>query len=80
MNKLFENKSSKNDLKVFESWDFGKTNFLLVIAGLIFIISGYIFMATGEVYSTKSLTIAPIFLFLGYFLIPVALMFKNKKT
>ena len=80
MNKLFENKNSRNDSEIFESWDFGKTNYLLFITGLIFIISGYIFMATGEVYSTKSLTIAPIILFIGYFLIPVSLMVKNKNT
>ena len=42
---------------------------------------GYIVMAKGEVNSFQSLTLAPIFLFLGYIiLIPISLLIKRKEN
>ena len=66
------------NVKVSQSWDFSKLNYLIFTFGLISIFFGYIIMATGEVNSFQSLTLAPIFLFLGYIiLIPISLIIKK---
>ena len=58
---------------------FTKTNYILFIAGLFVIILGYVFMATGELNSTRSLTVAPIVLLVGYLvIIPISIMYKKK--
>ena len=80
MNKLFNNKTLKNDLKLFESWEYDKFNYKIFIIGLTLILSGYVVMAYGEVYSFQSLTIAPIMLFLGYLIIPISLILKSKSN
>ena len=74
----------KNHLKetlksnVTESWGFSKLNYLIFTFGLISIFFGYTIMATGEVSSFQSLTLAPIFLFLGYIiLIPISLIIEK---
>ena len=68
----------KPNVKVSQSWDFSKLNYLIFTFGLISIFFGYIIMATGEVNSFQSLTLAPIFLFLGYIiLIPISLIIKK---
>ena len=75
--KQFKVKSSK---KTSRLWDFSKFNYYIFIFGLISIFFGYIVMAMGEVYSLQSLTIAPIFLFIGYIIIiPLSLIIKIKE-
>ncbi len=62
-------------------WGFSKLNYLIFTFGLISIFFGYVVMATGEVNSFQSLTLAPIFLFLGYIiLIPISLLIKTKRN
>tara|TARA_B100000427_G_C15338311_1_gene519974 strand:- start:56 stop:301 length:246 start_codon:yes stop_codon:yes gene_type:complete len=79
MSKVFYNKSSKADSSIFKSWSFSNINYILFSIGIALIIIGYILMASGEVNSLKSLTIAPIILFLGYIVfIPLALIYKDK--
>ena len=69
----------KSSMKGSLSWGFSKLNYLIFAFGLISIFFGYIVMATGEVDSFQSLTLAPIFLFLGYvILIPLSLLIKTK--
>ena len=79
MSNLFHNgKDSSDDL--FESWSYGKENYILFAVGIITIILGYVIMALGETYSFQSLSLAPILLFLGYIiLIPIALIYKKDK-
>ena len=68
-------------MKVSQSWGFSKLNYLIFAFGLISIFLGYVVMATGEVNSFQSLTLAPIFLFLGYIiLIPISLLIKTKEN
>ena len=56
-------------------------NYLIFTFGLISISSGYLVMAKGDVDSFQSLTLAPIFLFLGYIiLIPISLLIKRKEN
>ena len=69
----------KSNVKVSLSWGFSKLNYLIFAFGLISIFFGYVVMGTGEVNSFQSLTLAPIFLFLGYvILIPLSLLIKTK--
>ena len=64
---------------LFEGWTFGNTNYILFGAGLLLVIIGYFFMATGNVNSFRSLTLAPIMLFLGYIIVlPIALVYRDK--
>tara|TARA_B100000035_G_scaffold49024_1_gene37559 strand:- start:53 stop:304 length:252 start_codon:yes stop_codon:yes gene_type:complete len=76
-----EQLKGKSHMKVALSWGFSKLNYLIFTFGLISIIFGYIVMATGEVNSFQSLTLAPIFLFLGYIiLIPISLIINRKEN
>ena len=80
MNKLFNNKTLKSNLKLFESWEYDEYNYKIFMIGLTLILSGYILMAYGEVYSFQSLTLAPIMLFIGYMIIPISLILKSKRN
>ena len=66
--------------KTSRLWGFSKYNYYIFIFGLVSIFFGYTVMAIGEVYSFQSLTIAPIFLFIGYIIIiPLSLIIKIKE-
>ncbi|OUX32035.1 MAG: hypothetical protein CBE24_04050 [bacterium TMED264] len=76
-----EQQKRKSDRKFSQLWGFSKLNYFIFIFGLISIFSGYILMATGKVNSFQSLTVAPIFLFIGYIiLIPLSLIIENTET
>ena len=65
---------------IFDGWSYDKENYILFAIGIVTIILGYVIMATGETYSFQSLSIAPIFLFIGYLvLIPLSLLYKKNK-
>ncbi len=79
MSNLFHNNKDSSD-NIFNDWSYGKENYILLGAGIVTIILGYIIMATGDTYSFQSLSLAPVLLFIGYIvLIPIALLYKNKK-
>ena len=66
-------------IQLIEGWAFEKTNYTLLVIGVILIITGYFVMANGTVNSFQSLTVAPILLFLGYIIfIPAALIYRSK--
>ena len=76
-----ENLKNKSNIKRSLSWGFSKLNYLFFTFGLISIFFGYLVMAKGEVNSFQSLTLAPIFLFLGYIiLIPISLLINRKEN
>ena len=76
-----EDLGHKSNMKSSLSWSFSKLNYLFFTFGLISIFFGYLVMAKGEVNSFQSLTLAPIFLFLGYIiLIPISLLIKRKEN
>ncbi len=55
------------------------TNYLIFSLGLAAIIVGYIFLSIGPWDSFWSLTLAPVFLFIGYLVaIPVAILYQQK--
>lgn len=67
---------------------FGKENYILMIAGIIFIAGGYILMSGGgskdpgifdpEIFNNRRLTIAPILILAGFVLEIFAIMKKPK--
>lgn len=68
-------------MKLFDEWDYTAKNYWIFGSGLAAIIIGYLVMASGEVYSFRSLTLAPILLFIGYIvLIPIALIYRDKSS
>ena len=71
--------NNKNtDTSLFEGWAFGKTNYILLLIGVLSLILGYYLMASGSVNSFQSLTLSPILLFLGYIIIiPFALVYRE---
>ena len=76
-----EGLKEKPATKVSQLWGLSKLNYLIFVSGLILIFVGYIIMATGEVNSFQSLTLAPIFLFLGYIvLIPLSLIINGQEN
>ena len=79
MSNLFH-KDNDSSSDIFHSWSYDKENYILFAAGMLAIILGYILMGTGETYSFQSLSIAPVFLFIGYLvLIPLSLTYKKNK-
>ena len=56
-----------------------RANYMIFGAGLFAIVLGYIFLSIGPWDSFWSLTLAPIFLCIGYLVaIPVALLYQEK--
>ena len=79
MSNLFH-KGKKESDNLFDGWSFNKENYILFALGIITIILGYAIMALGETYSFQSLSVAPVFLFIGYLiLIPISLIYKKNK-
>jgi hypothetical protein len=79
MSNLFHNDKDSSG-NIFDGWSYDKENYILFAIGIVTIILGYVIMATGETYSFQSLSIAPIFLFIGYLvLIPLSLLYKKNK-
>ena len=73
-------KKEEKNIHLFEGWTFSKKNYVLGGIGLATIIFGYVIMAAGTVNSFRSLTLAPIMLFIGYLIIiPIALLYRDKK-
>ena len=68
----------KYNTEEINDWTFTRTNYILFCVGILTIFLGYILMYTGKVTSYQSITIAPIFLIIGYcILIPVSILYKK---
>jgi len=73
-------KKEEKNIHLFEGWTFSKKNYVFGAIGLATIILAYFIMASGTVNSFRSLTLAPIMLFIGYLIIiPIALIYRDKK-
>jgi len=56
-----------------------KSNYMILILGMVFIVVGFYLLGVGEWNSTASLVFAPIFLFIGFVvLIPVSIFYVKK--
>ena len=59
---------------------FTKSNYVLFGIGIFILLIGYIALSQGPVAGFLSLSLAPVLLVLGYFvIIPIAIMFTNKE-
>ena len=64
-------------MKLFDSWNFKKQNYIIFGAGIASIMLGYFLMSIGGHNSILSTKISPIILIIGYcVLIPISI-FKN---
>ncbi len=61
------------------SLPFTRKNYFIFGLGLLLILVGYIFLAQGPAESFLSLSVAPVFLFVGYcIIIPLAILYRDK--
>ena len=61
----------------FIYWD--KSNYYLLIFGIVLLILGFYAMSIGPWDSTSSLVVSPIILFIAYvFIFPLAILFRKK--
>jgi hypothetical protein len=69
---------------------FGKKNYIILGAGLLLLLIGYLLMSGGaatsaeefnadELFSSRRITLAPIVVLLGYVVVGVAIMYREKK-
>lgn len=73
-------KTGKKNKGQSDKLGFSKINYLFFALGLLMILSGYLVMSSGNVTSFRSLTLAPILLFLGYIIfIPISLLISSDK-
>jgi hypothetical protein len=69
-------KKAKKDIQ----FPLGRTNFLIIGAGVLVNIIGYITLSGNTVDGFSQLTIAPILLVIGYcIIIPVGIMYRKKE-
>lgn len=75
----YKQKNKRGSVKGDTSLPFTKTNYLIFLAGLLFIIFGYIALGQGPWNSFTSLSLAPVLLIIGYLvLIPAAILYKKR--
>jgi membrane-bound ClpP family serine protease len=77
-----------NKIEKKEDLAFGKTNYMILIAGVVLVIIGFILMSGGgsddpnvfseEIFSFRRWTLAPVVVVLGYIAVFVAIMKKTK--
>lgn len=83
-----ENKPQKNDDKKLQ-FAFGRTNYILMAAGLIILALGYILLSGGgsddptvfndAMFDARRLYVAPILIVVGFIVEIIAILFKSKK-
>ncbi|MGD0339335.1 MAG: hypothetical protein ABSB78_11150 [Bacteroidota bacterium] len=72
----FQKKKSRKELPLA----FTKTNYLLLVAGVLLLLIGNIALAQMPVFSAIPLVVAPILLVIGYcIIIPIAIFYRKKE-
>lgn len=57
-----------------------RTNYIILITGVITVLVGFMVMSAGDAVSALSVTIAPLILFIGYcVIIPIGIIYRKKK-
>jgi hypothetical protein len=87
--KTVKKQETSSGKEVKNTFLFDKTNFYIMIAGLVFIIVGFILMAGGgsddpnvfneDIYSFRRIRLAPTLILIGLGLQVYAILFKSKK-
>jgi len=58
-----------------------RTNYIIMIAGVGWLFASLIVMAMGDAVSPLSVTIAPIMLFIGFFvIIPIGIIYRKRHS
>ena len=82
MSKKIENtESHKNDMKVENTFVFGKENYILMLIGLGLIVLGFVLMSgspDSDIFSFRKITLAPL-LVLGGFVVEIFAIFRKTK-
>jgi hypothetical protein len=56
-----------------------RTNYMIIIAGVVVVIIGFLVMSAGDDVSALSVTIAPMILFIGFcVIIPLGIIYRKK--
>ncbi|PLX23259.1 MAG: hypothetical protein C0600_15210 [Ignavibacteria bacterium] len=56
-----------------------RTNYMILVAGVVVIIIGFLVMSAGDAVSSLSVTIAPLLLFIGFcVIVPAGIMYRKK--
>lgn len=72
-------KRAKKYVKIARALPFGRKNYLIFGVGILLIIIGYIFLAQGPADSFLSLSVAPVFLVIGYcVVIPISILYRDR--
>jgi hypothetical protein len=79
---------NKETPKNHKGFAFGRTNFMILIFGLLVIFAGFLLMMGGgsedpnvfnpEIFSTRRITIAPVVVLIGFIIEVVAILYKPK--
>lgn len=87
--KTVKKQETSSGKEVKNTFLFEKTNFYIMIAGLVFIMVGFILMAGGgsddpnvfneDIYSFRRIRLAPTLILIGLGLQVYAILFKSKK-
>jgi hypothetical protein len=87
------NREQKKDLKKEHKSElsglaFGRTNYIILIFGLLVIFAGFLLMMGGgsddpnvfnpEIFSTRRITVAPVVVLAGFIIEVVAILYKPK--
>jgi len=79
MAKVVKSKTARRQ-KQTEVFPLERTNFIILGVGVLVIVAGYLLLSGDTAESFRQLTVAPIFLLLGYcVIIPIGLMYRKKQ-
>ena len=85
-----EDKQKKDvTVKTALSFEFGRINYILLISGIVLLLIGFLLMTGGgsddpavfseKIFDRQRLTVAPIFILLGFCVEVVAILYHPKK-
>ena len=78
---IVKEKSAKKKVKRIESLSLDKTNYKIILAGVVVIIAGYFALSAKPWDNPVAMNVAPILLVLGYcVIIPFGIIYRKKRS
>ncbi|MFA6455276.1 MAG: hypothetical protein WCW40_00530 [Bacteroidota bacterium] len=78
---IVKEKSAKKKVKRIESLSLDKTNYQIILAGVVVIIAGYFALSAKPWDNPVAMNVAPILLVLGYcVIIPFGIIYRKKRS
>jgi len=78
---IVKEKTAKKKVKRIDSLSLDKTNYQIILAGVVVIIAGYFALSAKPWDNPIALNVAPILLVLGYcVIIPFGIIYRKKKS